>query len=298
MTNNQPLVSIIIPTYKRPDTLDRAIKSVLNQTYQNIEVIVVDDNSPDSEGRQLTIEKMKEFENNPKVIYIKHEKNKNGSAARNTGARASKGEYVAFLDDDDEFLPGKIESQLKRFGEVPDDYAICYNRFYTQKTEGAKYLSSESREGDQFINALTRELSFCAGSNMLIKKSAFDAVGGFDESFIRSQDKEIVTRLLSKYKIAYCTYPGLIVHVHTNHSNFDPLQITDYYEEKMSSLIKSLPPKQLREYNRGIGRQRFYYSIIAHKYSYAVQLVFKRKIRFLDACSIIFHGLISKYIRK
>ena len=111
--NSNVLVSVIIPTYKRPDKLDVAINSVLRQTYPNVEVIVVDDNDPDTEGRRLTEEKMSKFNDESRVKYIKHDHNKNGSAARNTGARASKGEYVAFLDDDDEYLPNKIESQLQ-----------------------------------------------------------------------------------------------------------------------------------------------------------------------------------------
>ena len=125
----QPLVSIIIPTYKRPDTLDRAINSVLNQTYKNIEVIVVDDNNPDTEARSKTEHIMSVYADNPRVRYIKHEKNKNGSAARNTGARYSQAKYVAFLDDDDEFFPEKIEAQVKRLEELPDEYAVCYRRW-------------------------------------------------------------------------------------------------------------------------------------------------------------------------
>lgn len=84
---NDLLVSVVIPTYKRSDTLDRAIKSVLAQTNSAIEVIVVDDNNPGAEGRERTELKMLEFSNNPKVKYVKHEKNKNESAARNTGFR-------------------------------------------------------------------------------------------------------------------------------------------------------------------------------------------------------------------
>ena len=103
-------VSVIIPTYKRPDSLDRAINSVLGQTYPYVEVIVVDDNNPDTEGRRQTEAKMASFADNLRVKYVKHEQNKNGAAARNSGAKASTGDFIAFLDDDDEFLPKKNES--------------------------------------------------------------------------------------------------------------------------------------------------------------------------------------------
>ena len=85
-----PLVSVVIPTYSRPIFLKRCIESVFNQTYKNIEIIVVDDNDPDSEERLLTKQVMEEFSCCSNVVYILHDRNKNGSAARNTGWRHSK----------------------------------------------------------------------------------------------------------------------------------------------------------------------------------------------------------------
>lgn len=101
------LVSVIIPTYKRPNMLGRAIDSVLGQSYTNIEVVVVDDNSDGDKYRLETIQYMERYANDYRVKYIKHKTNQNGSAARNTGIQNSVGEYIAFLDDDDYFL--KIE---------------------------------------------------------------------------------------------------------------------------------------------------------------------------------------------
>lgn len=298
MNSSHPLVSVIIPTYKRPDTLDRAIRSVLNQTYKNIDIYVVDDNNPDTDGRIHTIEKMKEFENNPRVHYIKQPRNMNGSVARNTGAWASKGEYIAFLDDDDEFLPEKIETQLKRFEELPDDYAVCYSRYYTVKPGGKKHLAPETREGNLYLDALSRKLSFQAGSNMLIKRKAFEDINGFDESFIRSQDKEIVARLLKKYKIACCQTPGLIAYMHFNHGSFDPIKITDYYEEKMAKLIAELSKEDRKVYDRGVANQRFYYSFSCHNYKYAFKVLLSGKLPFSDAIKILWKGFVSKFIRK
>ena len=94
-----PTVSVIIPTYNRAHLVGRAIKSVLNQTYRDFEIIVVDDGSTDN-----TKDIIKEFQKKDKRIkYIPYEKNKGGSAARNTGIKAAKGEYIAFLDSDDEW---------------------------------------------------------------------------------------------------------------------------------------------------------------------------------------------------
>lgn len=87
----QQLVSVIIPTYKGADKINSAVDSVLNQTYKNIEVIVVDDNGENESEQLLTAEKMKKYETFENVKYLVHKKNINGSAARNTGIRASKG---------------------------------------------------------------------------------------------------------------------------------------------------------------------------------------------------------------
>ena len=103
------LVSIIIPTYKGYDTLGRSVKSVLEQSYKNIEIIIVDDNGEGSENQIKTEDVLKSFLVDERVKYIKHKKNLNGSAARNTGFRHSNGEFIAFLDDDDEFLYISIE---------------------------------------------------------------------------------------------------------------------------------------------------------------------------------------------
>ena len=106
---NTPLVSVVIPTYSRPTYLKRCVDSVLNQTYSNIEIFVVDDNNPDTEARAETEKTMAAYVDNTRVTYLQHDRNRNGSAARNTGWRASHGEYITFLDDDDVFYADHVE---------------------------------------------------------------------------------------------------------------------------------------------------------------------------------------------
>ena len=97
----KPLVSVIIPTYKRSKSLNRAIDSVLSQTYPNIEIIVVDDNGKGSKYQLETEKSLEKYIKTDKIKYIIHDVNRNGSAARNTGFKHSRGEYINFLDDDD-----------------------------------------------------------------------------------------------------------------------------------------------------------------------------------------------------
>lgn len=118
------MVSIIIPTYKRPNKLIRAIESCLTQSYKNIEIVVVDDNTDGDEFRTQTEELMLKFQNDSKVKYIKHHTNQNGSAARNTGIKNSVGDYITFLDDDDVIAPTKIERQVEFLESHGDDYGV------------------------------------------------------------------------------------------------------------------------------------------------------------------------------
>lgn len=295
---NKPLVSVITPTYKRPEKLPRAIASVLNQTYSNVEIIIVDDNNPETDARKRTEEIMSTYAGNPRVRYIKHEKNKNGSAARNTGARYSQAKYVAFLDDDDEFLPEKIAAQVKRLEELPDEYAVCYTKVVFEKENGNISESKENREGDLFFDALTRELSFQAGSNLFIRKEVFDSIGGFDETFKRSQDKEVVTRLLQHHKIAYAPVKGVLAHVYDDHSFVNPFEVTAYYVEKMKPFVDSLDSNMRRNFYKVINGQLFYYSVTEKKIGKAVVLILKGKVSLFTAWKILYNGFKRKYLNK
>ena len=117
-------VSVIIPTYKGSDNIERAVKSVLNQTYQPTEVIVVDDNGIGTEAQTETEKIIEQFKGLDNFKYIPHDMNKNGAAARNTGISASSGEYLCFLDDDDEYLPHKVESQVSEFEKLDETYGM------------------------------------------------------------------------------------------------------------------------------------------------------------------------------
>ena len=292
-----PQVSVIIPTFRRPDTLDRAINSVLGQSYPNVEVIVVDDNNPDTDGRRKTEEKMSAFADNPRVKYIKHEKNKNGSAARNTGAKASKGKYVAFLDDDDEFLPNKIESQVKRLESLPEDWGCCYSKYYTQIKGKLEKESPESTEGYIYMEALMHKVSFAAGSNLMVRKSVFDEVGGFDESFQRSQDHELLTKIARKYKVAYVSEPGLIVHVHNNLKQFDYEEIINRYITSFKPFIDELSNEQKTVFWECINGNRFYHFLRDKKdIKSCLKMISRHEISIHQALKIVYKKTIN-YIK-
>lgn len=291
------LVSVIIPTYKRPDLLPRAITSVLEQTYKNIEIIIVDDNDPSWNERRLTEEVMENFKNH-NIQYLKHETNKNGSASRNTGFWHSKGDYIMFLDDDDEFTEHKVEKQVEKLEALDSSWGACYTSYIRKKNGKTIVYGAEKREGSLLTEELSRNLFVHAGSNLMIRRDVVEEVRGFDEGFKRNQDIEFLSRILVNYKLAYVDVVGLIVHIgdrEYSKENFE--QITRDYVNKFSKIVDTLSEYErsiiermielqlLRHYlTTGGNRSKFIHHLFKNKsvsiylfFSYLVYLV-KRKI--------------------
>lgn len=196
-------VSVIIPTYKNRGGLVRSIESVLEQDYLGLkEIIIVDDNDPESQYRKDTEKLMCQFSNTSKVIYLKHNVNKNGAAARNTGIRASVGDYIAFLDDDDIFLQGKISKQVEYLESHPEhDLVYCL-------AKGNRYGASQRvLEGSCAKEILLLQSNFFTPS-LMFRRIALERLNGFDESFIRHQDYELLLRYFSSgYTIGCVALP-------------------------------------------------------------------------------------------
>ncbi|OGM08897.1 hypothetical protein A2159_02760, partial [Candidatus Woesebacteria bacterium RBG_13_34_9] len=189
MFEKAPTISVIIPTYNRALTIKRAIDSVLNQTYQDFEIIVIDDRSTDN-----TEEVVKIF-NDEKLKYIRHEKNKGGSAARNTGIKVAKGEYIAFLDSDDEWHPEKLQKQLNLFNNLDKEFGVIYCGFQGVNEFGKvfKYVIPKHRG---YITLKLIEGN-CVGtlSIILAKLSYINSINGFDEDLDSCQDWDLYIRL-------------------------------------------------------------------------------------------------------
>lgn len=211
--NNKKRVSAIVTTYKRePKIVLRAVKSIYNQSYPNIEVIVVDD-SPSTYLLRDQVRVSLE-ESWPNIKYVQHEKNKGACAARNTGLKYATGVYVAFLDDDDEWLPLKIEKQVEKIEE--SDIALVY----CGRIQVNESLNIEKHENVQFINGMVYEKliidNFIGSTSYpLIKKSVFDEIGGFDEKMQSAQDADVWMRISERYKIDYVEDNLVRYHIHS-----------------------------------------------------------------------------------
>lgn len=206
------LVSCVIPSYKRCDTVTRAIDSVLAQTYKNIEVCIVDDNIPDDEYSQKLQEALKKYDGDPRVRYIAQEKHINGAVARNAGIKAADGVYIAFLDDDDEWLPEKVEKQLTVIQNDPSIDGVTV--LWMQCKNGEVKKTCPPYTGDNFqFKVFMREMSVFS-STVLIRKSAIERFGGFDGELVRHQDLQFLVDAAaeSKFKVV----PEYLVKLHTD----------------------------------------------------------------------------------
>ncbi len=210
---NHKKVSVLIPTYHSDETLRRAIDSVLKQTYSDFEVIVVDDNNPTDEYRKTTEQLMQLYADDKRVKYIQHDKNKNGSAARNTAFANSEGEYITFLDDDDFYYPDKLRCEVE-FLEQNSQYGGCYCwRRANSKDICGKYA------GDLSEQILSLEFTPCMPT-LMVRRECYITLKGFDETYRRHQDFEFLLRFFEKYALGYV--PSVQVEISTNGVNNAP----------------------------------------------------------------------------
>lgn len=198
------MVSVIITTYKRPpEAVEKAVKSILGQTYQDFEILIVDDNENNSQESKL-IENA--FDGRARICYIKQDGNKGACAARNLGIKNARGEYIAFLDDDDIWEPEKLELQLDRLKNAPENVAMVYclgdvvDISTDPPTISEYYTTGLYKDEISFHDQLKYDY-IGSTSQGLIKKSALVSLGGFDESLPARQDYEMWLRISKNYKI-------------------------------------------------------------------------------------------------
>ncbi len=200
MVNKIPLVSVIIPTYNRAHLVKDAINSALQQTYKNVEVIVIDDGSTDN-----TKEILAKYGN--KINYL-YKENGGCSSARNLGVSKARGEYIAFLDSDDLWYPEKIEKQTAVIKMTNYNIVMSDIEFVDKDNNHLSFSNLREvikKDGDIMKYLLYRPYITC--SYMLIKKTVFSKVGIFDETFKTAEDLDMLLRICSEYKAALVAEP-------------------------------------------------------------------------------------------
>lgn len=240
-------VSVIITTYGMPLLLEKAILSVLNQSFTDIELIVVDDNNPDSDSRLKTEILVTPFlSKSHHIRYVKHDHNKNGAAARNTGIAMATGKYIALLDNDDEYIIDRIEKCFNAMEDSPYEIGGVYSGCEFRKAGKAYKVIKNVKPGNFILETLASSFMFCTGSNFFIRKSIADELNGFDESFHRHQDYEFLVRFFEKYSLASIN-EVLLIKNNENQNLPDVeklIKIKEQYLNKYNYLIRNLPQKE------------------------------------------------------
>jgi glycosyltransferase involved in cell wall biosynthesis len=193
----QPAVSVIITTYNRPDSLLRAINSVLDQTFDNLECIVVDD-CPSDHRTETVIESIEDN----RVEYVQHEENHGLSASLNTGIEYAQGNYIAFLDDDDIWYPRKLKLQMQRLKEDNQMGLVYTGIEYKTKDERQIAKTLPEYQGEVHTQLLARN-EIGTLSCILVRSKAIDEITGFDEELTTCSDWDFYIRLTKFFKIGY-----------------------------------------------------------------------------------------------
>jgi len=199
------MVSVVIPVHNYGRFVGRALASVLNQTYKNIEVIIVDDGSTDETPnilRGIHHDRVRIFYN----------ENRGVSYTRNFGAYHSRGHYIAFLDADDEFLPENINRKVKT--AISGGFKVVISDFYIQHPDGRKEVFRPHVSANFLNDLLEMKTSTGASFNMLIERNFLFEIGGFDERMSTSADWELSCRIAHKTTFGYVPETLVIYHLH------------------------------------------------------------------------------------
>jgi glycosyltransferase involved in cell wall biosynthesis len=252
------LISVIIPTYNRADLISRAIASVREQVYQNLEIIVVDDASDDD-----IVQVIKQI-NDSRIKYIRHQTNLGGSEARNTGIKQAQGEYVAFLDSDDVWLPNKLSSQLEAISNQKEkDNLVCYSQF--QKNSQVFYQPSILPQRGKKPEETIADYFWLSGGEMLTStlliSRSLAAATLFQSKLAKHQDLDFVLRL-AQQEGQFIFVPQVLVIWHnearsdriSRQSNYQlSLDWIEDYRSQISErawlgfLLKEVVPKMIKE---------------------------------------------------
>jgi glycosyltransferase involved in cell wall biosynthesis len=195
-------VSVVIPTHNRASLLGAAIASVLSQTFQDLELVVVDDASHDDPERVA-----RSFPD-PRVRFVRHPEPRGGAAARNTGIRTTNGAYVAFLDDDDQWYPDKLTLQVELLDKSPARVGLIYAGYdVAEGSEGPTvWTRVPTRRGDLRAHLLASN-PIGGTSVAVVRRECLDTVGGFDETLRSFQDYDLWLRIAERYEFDFVAKP-------------------------------------------------------------------------------------------
>jgi glycosyltransferase involved in cell wall biosynthesis len=205
----KPKISIVLPTYNRAKTISKSIESVLNQTYTNIELIIVDDGSNDNTSK--IVEKFQKLDS--RIILIRHKKNLGANVARNTGIKRITGQFIAFQDSDDIWLKNKLEKQIDILVKSSSEIGVVYTGYWRIIGNKKIYFPPNNiSEIDDNIHRTLLKINLVGTPTALVKPECFEKVGLFDENLSIFQDWELWIRISKYYKFKIIHEPLVIAY--------------------------------------------------------------------------------------
>lgn len=227
------MVSVILTTCKRaPEIVERAIVSVVKQSYHNWELIIIDDSPENYEKRNQVQTMVQKYSEKHNVSFYQNKVNSGACYSRNRGLEMATGEYVAFLDDDDEWLPQKLLEQVQVLETASENVALVYCSYYRYIDEtGEKELVALPTQKSSTYSDLMRNGNSIGGMSVpLLKTECVRNVGGFDELMQSAQDMDLWLRLAKEYSLIGIDLPLVLYHVHAGE------QITSNPNRKIAGL--------------------------------------------------------------
>lgn len=268
-------VSVIVPTYKRNRYITRALDSILEQDYPAIEIVVVDDNGEGSEDQLATEKTLQSYIDNNRIVYVKNKQNVGGAIARNNGIKASSGEYITFLDDDDVYLPGKISIQVQEMENNGWDLCVMDGETYNNKGERLSHKVQPIENGMSQKEILKAHITkHITGTNVFMyRREALLRIGMFDQ--ISAGQEFMLMQKSITHKLKIGVIHKVYVHFHmdgqerisTRLSKIEGLRLV--YEEK-KKYFKLLTKDERAYINSKHHGTMFYMYYTNKKYLYAL----------------------------
>lgn len=255
ITTNKTVFTVVLPTYNRSHLLSRAINSVLNQTFTDYELIVIDDCSTDQTQQVLSA-----F-NDPRLTVLRQHKNTGISAARNRGIQQAQGQYICFLDDDNAFLSDFLATTFHHLTSYPSiDFTWCGQRQVTVYPNGQIQtrdriwdIASNQKHSLEFLHFLV------LGAGGTIKKSCFEHIGLFDEEMTTAEDADLLLRLLNQgchYAAIPSVHSEVFVHAARENDHFKAVRSLEHLIYKNRIILNQ--QRVLRVYYQNYLMERYY----------------------------------------
>lgn len=241
-------VSVIIPNFNRVESFYRAVNSVINQTYTDFEIIIIDDGSEKSilEKNRKFVDDLKKSHNNIPIIMLENVNNMGVSYSRNIGIKNAKGGFIALLDSDDEWLKNKLEIQIEYIKKTGFRVVHCEEIWIRNGVRVNPMKKHKKEGGDIFYRSL--ELCLMSPSSIIMQRTIFDQFGFFDESMPVCEDYDLWLRITSKEKVGFIEKPLIIKHGGHKDQLSRKYEAMDKY--RVYSLFKLIENEDLNYYQK------------------------------------------------